>query len=213
MFDAETGTVSLPFGVHGDRHTKYDTPFLTLDLSDPEVKSATDGGWPTVIADDAGAEVLGVAADYPAQWHDTPAWEIDVWVDSSYDWWVLVEFEDLSTAEETGRYRWNDHAGVERRVWDREERTFKSMRADVNDETTPIYHVEDHSLPAFAIQRATSYSTLERLFDLGRYDPLEDRRQRLEVATIPREERWENEDTSLQDLAAEVLDEDQDEPH
>lgn len=213
MIDSDSGEISLPLGVHGDRYTKYDVPLLTVSLSDPEVRSATDGGWPTVVVGEESRSVLGVAAGYPAQWHDsTPEWEIDVLVDSDYEWWVLVEFEDLATAEASGRYGWGDRDGVKRRPWDRKPLAFESVRETVDGTVTPIYHDEtDHDLPAFAIQRADSYSTLKRMFDLRRYGPLAERREQLEVATVPRETRWEDEDTSLRDLAEDVVDDETDE--
>lgn len=189
MTDDFQGGIKLPWGPYGERLTYYEDSFifLTLGINDAEVVETTENGWPTVIIGDQDETPVGVAIGHVTQLNDKPAEEIDIFVDSERDWWALVEFADLDAAVSSGRYETQGYDGYEVLPIDRRKEGFELFTDYADDHVTPIFEMDDDAA-AFAIQRASSYGTLDSMFRLATYAGVNDRQRSLERKILPREE-------------------------
>lgn len=202
------GGIDLPWGPYGERYTDYEDSFtfLTVKVDNAEIEETTDDGWPTVVVGERAETPVGVAIGHVTQLNDRPAEEIDIFVDVDKNWWALVEFADLDAAISNGRYGIRGYDGYEVLPCERRTEGFDLFNAYADDSVTPIFEMDDDAA-AFAIQRASNYSVLQRMFSLDTYAGIEDRRKRLERRVLPRDE-WLDKN-SLTDIARDLPDEEQ----
>ena len=81
----------------------------------------------------------------------------------------------------------------------------------LDQDITPIAYTEERpTYPAHAMQEAGNIHVLNRMFGLGKLKTMEERREKLFKKVVPRDVRWDDEDTSLQDLARNVVENDED---
>lgn len=193
MTDICQSGVDLPWGSYGERYTTYEDSFtfLTLECSDVDVVATTDDGWPTVILGQQDGTPVGVAIVHVTQLNDKPAEEIDIFVDAEHNWWVLVEFAELSAAVSGGQYKTAGYNGYEKLPCERRSEGFDLFNAYAESRITPIFELTDNAA-AFAIQRSSEFEPLQRLFRLDEYSQIATRQNRLERRVLPREEWLEN---------------------
>jgi len=178
---------------------------------DIKVHSKTKSGWPTIILGKQDDSRIGVAIDYPGDWHEGPIDEINIVLTEDQNWSAVVAYQNQSAAVENANYEIDGYEGYERHEWDPE--THPEVIQDCTDrKVTPIFYTPDapNRYYAHAYQQANSYSTLKKIFGLSRFSKIEDRQEQLYTLVISRDIRWEKEDTSMQELAKDILDQDSD---
>lgn len=184
---------------------------LDIDYRERKVIEKTESGWPTVITGTHanGQSDFGIAINSPGKWHEkTPVQEIDLYLteDPDWQWTIVVVFDDVELAESEGHYHTHGYDGSRSISWTEVEDGPPLHLTEEN--ITPILHFEDfdfgidgfHIPVAYAFQRTSNFGILERMFDLPRYDTLMQRKDQLWNRVVPREKRWENENTKLQDI-------------
>lgn len=182
-------------------------PLINLLADDIEVRSSTKSGWPTIILGQEDNTRIGVAVDYPGDWHKGPIDEVDIVLTEEQNWSAVVAYKNQRTAVEDGNYEIADYKGYELHEWDPE--THPDVIEDCIDRNvTPIFYTVDapDSYYAHVYQQANSYRTLKRMFGLFRYSQIQERQDRLYKLVVSRDIRWEDKDTSMQDLAKDILD-------
>jgi hypothetical protein len=86
-------------------------PLVNYLLDDIDVVSSTDAGWPTLLTGISDGKRGGVAIDYPGQWRNLPAEEIDRSRGEDESWSVIIAYSDRSTAEQEGKYGYGGDNG------------------------------------------------------------------------------------------------------
>ena len=210
-------TVNLEDGIPLPIGTALDTPGrrvhgnpVVRQLTDQvEVRSSTGSGWPTIILGEFEGSKLGVAIDYPGDWHEGPIEEIDVGIDEDKNWFAMVVYRNKQTAVQDGNYEIGDYDGYELQEWN-EGSAPEIIEDCVERNVAPIFYTPEnpHRYKAHAYQQADSFETLEKVFGLSRYSQIVERQERLYNLVVSRDDRWEDEDTSMQDLAKDILDSD-----
>ena len=212
VVDFEDG-IPLPIGAQLNTPGRrvHANPLIRLLADDVEVRSSTNSEWPTIILGEQDDSCIGVAVDYPGDWHEGPIDEINIVLTEDQNWSAVVAYRNQSTAVEGGNYEIDDYEGYELRKWDPE--THPEVIEDcVDRKVTPIFYTEDapNRYHAHAYQQAKSYRILKKMFGLSRYSKIEDRQERLYTLVVSQDVRWEEEDTSLQELAKDILSQDSD---
>lgn len=181
--------VDLPWGPYGERFTYYDDSFvfLTIDISEPEVIESTESEWPTVIIGEQNGTKVGIAIVHVTQLNEKPIEEIDIFVDSHQDWWVLVEFADLDAALSGGRYGIQGYNGYEIIPCKQRLEGFDLFTSYADKKETPIFKMDDDTA-AFAIQRSPNFGTLHSMFKFDTYSNIKERQQSLERQVLSRDE-------------------------
>lgn len=210
--DFEHG-IPLPIGAELNTPGRrvHSNPLVRMLADDIEVHSKTKSGWPTIILGKQDDSRIGVAIDYPGDWHEGPIDEINIVLTEDQNWSAVVAYQNQSAAVENANYEIDGYEGYERHEWDPE--THPEVIEDCTDrKVTPIFYTPDapNRYYAHAYQQANSYRTLKKIFGLSRYSKIEDRQEQLYTLVISRDIRWEKEDTSMQELAKDILDQDSD---
>ncbi|WP_256289510.1 hypothetical protein [Halobellus inordinatus] len=212
VVDFEDG-IPLPIGTQLNTPGRrvHANPLIRLLADDIEVHSSTKSGWPTIILGEQDDSRIGVAVDYPGDWHEGPIDEINIVLTEDQNWSAVVAYRNQTTAIEDGNYEIDNYEGYELHEWNPE--THPEVIEDcVDREVTPIFYTADapDSYNAHTYQLANSYRTLKRMFGLSRYSQIEDRQERLYTLVVPQDVRWEKEDRSMQKLAKDILNQDSD---
>jgi len=186
-------------------------PLLRLLADDIKIHSSTKSGWPTIILGEQDDSRIGVAVDYPGDWHEGPIDEVNIVLTEDQNWSAVVAYRNQSTAVEGGNYEIDDYEGYELHEWDPGTHP-EVVENCVDRKVTPIFYTADapDRYYAHAYQQAKSYKKLKRMFGLSRYSQIEDRQERLYNLVVSRDVRWEKEDTSMQELANDILNQDSD---
>lgn len=203
--------IPLPIGTQLNTPGRrvHANPLIRLIADGIKIHSSTKSGWPTIILGEQNDSRIGVAVDYPGDWHEGPIDEINLILTEDQNWSAVVAYRNQSTAVEDGNYEIDNYGGYELHEWDIE--THPEVIEDcVDRQVTPIFYTADgpERYYAHAYQQANSYRTLERMFGLSRYSQIEERQDRLYTLIVSRDVRWEGEDTSMQELAKDILNQD-----
>jgi len=211
------GSIPLPIGTEVPQNTVLANSMLQLHGDNIEIHDETDGGWPTIITLETDSHPVGIAVDYLGTWHgqDVGMEEVDLllsYEDGEWGWRAIVAFSTKKDAIDRGRYETDGYNGHELVPWNDDSR-FERMEELLEEDVTPITYTEDHpTYAAHAMQEADNIHTLNRMFGIGKLKTLTRRRKRLFTKVVPKEVRWENKDTSLQELARDIVDDSQDVP-
>lgn len=208
--DLEDG-IPLPIGtelktpgrrVHGN-------PLVRQLTDEVEIRSSTGSGWPTIILGKFEDSSLGVAIDYPGDWHNGPIDEINVGLNEDKDWFAMIAYRNKGIAVEDGNYEIDGYEGYELHEWNPGSHP-EVIEDCIERNVTPIFYTPDSPNRHYAhvYQQADSYEPLREMFGLSRYSQIEERQERLYNLLVSRDDRWEEEDTSMQDLAKDILDSD-----
>ncbi|QLG61991.1 hypothetical protein [Halorarum salinum] len=203
--------VPLPFGNEVDPAGRKvsATPIIEFRMDDITVQSSTERGWPTlIVGDDAGTSV-GIGLYYPGDWHPVPVDEIDLILKEDQTWAVVVAYRTRRKAISDGNFDFGEFEGYECYEWATEARievieycTARGITPIFCNPTAPDRYI------AYAYQEADSFNDLDRIFGLSRYPTVVERRKKLVNYVIPRDERWADKDTSLQEMAQDMFGED-----
>jgi hypothetical protein len=180
-----------------------------------KIHEETDGGWPTIVTLETENHPVGIAVDYLGTWHgqDVGIEEVDLllsYEDGEWGWRAIVAFTTKDDAINRGRYKTSGYNGYELVAWSDDNR-YERMDKLLDQDITPIAYTEEHpTYPAHAMQEAGNIHVLNRMFGLGKLKTMEERREKLFKKVVPRDVRWDDEDTSLQDLARNVVENDED---
>lgn len=209
--------IPLPIGTEVPQNTVLANSVLQVNGDNINIHDETDGGWPTIITLESNGHPVGIAVDYLGTWHsqDVGIEEVDLvlsYEDDELEWRAIVAFTTKNDAIERGRYETKGYNGYELVPWNDNNR-FERIEELLDEEVTPIVYTEDHpTYAAHTMQEADNIYTLNRMFGIGELETLKRRRKRLFTKVVPRKMRWENKDTSLQNLAKEIVDSGQDVP-
>lgn len=205
------GSIPLPIGTKVPQNTVLANPILQIEGHDIEIHDETDAGWPTIATMESDGHPIGVAVDYLGAWHSQEVGieEVDLilsYEDGEWGWRAIVVFSNKREALERGRYESGGYNGYEFVPWNADDR-YEKMDSLLDADVTPIAYTKDHRFnPAHAMQEAQDIETLNRMFGLGDLKTLESRRERLFSRIVPQKVRWAEKDTSLQDLARGIVD-------
>jgi hypothetical protein len=158
----------------------------------------------------------GIAIDYLGlHTGKTGIEEVDLvllYQDGEWTWRAIVAFSSKSNAIEGGRYETDGYDGYEFVPWKADDR-FDRMEALIEEDVTPIAYTKgEPTYAAHAMQEADKIHVLNRMFGIGGLKTLTRRRKRLFNRVVPQEVRWKDEDTSLQNLAKQIVGADEDTP-
>lgn len=205
--------IPLPIGTDLDTDGRrvHGNPLVRQLTDEVEIRSSTDSGWPTIIVGEFEGSSLGVAVDYPGDWHNGPIDEINVGINEDNDWFAMISFRNKDTAIESGNYEIDGYEGYELHEWNPGSH-HEVIEECLERNVTPIFYTPDfpYNHYAHAFQKADSYLSLKKMFGLSRYPQIEERQERLYNFVVPQDARWEDEDTSMQDLAKDILNQNSD---
>ncbi|NIC00255.1 hypothetical protein [Halobacterium sp. R2-5] len=208
ILDLENG-VPIPMGTQLNtlKRTVHADPFIRMKSDSAEIRSSTESGWPTIITGESSDSRFGVAVDYLGSWHETPVDEIDILLSDDPEWTIIVTYPRLDLAREDPNYDIGDCKGYETHEHESVD-VGKTLVESFDRGAAPVFHGSSEYNSAFACHRANSYESLKEMFNLSRYSHIEKREERIYNLVVSREARWEGKDTSMQDLAKDILDSD-----
>ncbi|MFB6198483.1 MAG: hypothetical protein ABEI52_09500, partial [Halobacteriaceae archaeon] len=203
-------TIPLPIGTEVPHSTVTANPIIEVQGENIQIHDRTDRGWPTLVTYQYNEYSVGIAVDYLAlHRQDVGMEEVDLLIsyhDEEWSWQIVVAFSSQNEALERGHYKTDGYNGYELIPWNTDDR-YEKMGDLMEDDITPIAYTEDHpEYPAHAMQSADNIGVLERMFDIDKLQTLERRQERLFTKVVPKEVRWDDKDTGLQDLARDILD-------
>jgi hypothetical protein len=158
--------IPLPIGTELNTPGRrvHSNPLVRLLANNIEVHSETKSGWPTIITGTQDDSRIGVAVDYPGDWHQGPIDEINIVLMEDQNWSAVVAYRNQSAAVEDGNYEIDDYEGYELHEWGPE--THPEVIEDCTDrKVTPIFYTPDapDKYYAHAYQQADSYRTLKKI--------------------------------------------------
>ena len=210
-------SIPLPLGSKLPQNTVLANSMVQLEGDNIKIEAETDSGWPTIITLESDGYPAGVAVDYLGIWHgrNVGMEEVDLllsYEDGEWGWQAIVAFSTKQDAIERGQYKADGYNGYKLLPWNTDDR-FEQMEELLDENITPIVYDENYPTnTALVMQKADSIHILNRILGIGQLKTLTKRRKQLFNKIVPRSARWEDKENSLQELARDIIDDQQDTP-